>query len=270
MCTELSPQVGAGTEPPPAPGPDPALSQGPPPPSRRPAARIREVPAHRSATYPGTPASRCRSPGRSSAGRRRRGWPGRTRAGSACSGTARSPERARVRCHPRLPPAWAPGDGLPLHSPPTPGQLGPGPRAHPLSAADPRLGQGTTRGHRQWALHCPPRSLHGVGPGPGEAGAGGSHSPARTRPRGTTVVPGPEGACTRVQLMPIWKEAAPLTTTQQGLCREPSLTGCPEYRPPAQEARALSLVRTHEGLDPHPEPRAAWASPLPLLYLPCY
>lgn len=45
-------------------------------------------------TYPGIPAARSRCRGCSSAGRRSRGWPGRTRAGSACSHTARSPEIA--------------------------------------------------------------------------------------------------------------------------------------------------------------------------------
>lgn len=81
-------------------GPGPALS----PPPRRPLPGPRTplsrapgptpTPWRSPPTYPGTPASRSPCRDRNSGGRRSRGWLGRTRAGSACSRTARSPETA--------------------------------------------------------------------------------------------------------------------------------------------------------------------------------
>lgn len=217
MCTELSPRLGVGRILHQLPVPSPQFISLPKA-LQRGAGRsggswgFPGIPVPKPATYPGTPASRCRSPGRSSAGRRRRGWPERTRAGSSCSGTARSPETdggqsgaTPASCCPRPRPPWPAGPWASA--------------AHPLSWQVQGRGGGPPprRGHRAVGTAFPTQVPTRVGQARERRGQrGGATTPYPHSASGTpSVVPGFGGTCTQGQLPPLWKEAEPL----RPLCR---------------------------------------------------
>lgn len=196
-----APRSWDGTSPPtftpaPAPAPQPGLPHLP---SKAQAAHRREAaprpcgpPEHRPATHPRILAFHCRSRGHSSAGRRFRGCPGRTTAGSSCSGTARSPETAGRGVRPAA--ARGPGPGLcsptspsgPLASCPQrpsyplPRVLAGGPWAL-LSTAGVAGAGGHLRAPRVVGAALPPQGPEPCpGPGPGGPGASwrGRHAAA--------------------------------------------------------------------------------------------
>lgn len=217
--------MGPGPPPSPHPHPQPCgpscrkVGQKEAPPGFRAQCSMPGASAGPPATHPGTLVSRSRCRGRSSVGRRSRGWPGRTTAGSAGSRTARSPETAaRQARRPRARPAWT---TLSAHGP---GWAAPAPVgsregtswSRPSPAARPH-----------WAVRIAHTRKDTSGPRPGKDVGGGGRSPTGS-PGGSRAL----HPCSSVTLEGLGDGAlvvreAPLPNRSQGVHTGLSLPGWP-------------------------------------------